>query len=208
MAHEKKLRLLLFIAVAGIHVLLILFLAFKVAAAPQEPPENIRVMKVMDLAEEIPPPPPPPPLPPPIRPNVPVVESIAETMIETDTEPEQTVVAPATLIAPVQLSPDDEYLPIHKVSEAPKFDEREISAAIVYPEIAKRSGLEGRVILELFVDRNGLVQHIRILQEAPPDRGFGEAAIKAFTGRRGVPAQANGEPVSTRYRYPVTFRLK
>jgi protein TonB len=207
MDNEKQLRLLLFAAVAAIHVLLIFFLAFKVAATPQQPPETARVMKLMDLAEEIPPPPPPPP-PPPSPPRVPVVESIAETMVETDTPPEQTVVAPATLITPVPVRPSDEYLPMHKVSEPAQFNEREIAAAIVYPEIAKRSGVEGQVILELFVDRNGLVQQIRILKETPPGRGFGEAAVKAFTGRRGVPARANGEPVSMRYRYPVTFRLK
>ncbi|MDR2434408.1 MAG: TonB family protein [Treponema sp.] len=209
MLSEKKLRLFLFIAVAGIHVLLILFFAFNVRAAAQTPPESARVMKVTDLAEEIPPPPPPPPPkppPPPPRANLPEAESIAENMIATETPPE--TVAPARVITPVPVTPSEEYLPIHQVSVAPKFNEREIAAAIVYPEIAKRSGIEGRVILELFVDRSGLVRHIRVLQEVPPNRGFGEAAVKAFTGRRGAPAEANGEPVSTHYRYPITFRLQ
>ncbi|MDR0585012.1 MAG: energy transducer TonB [Treponema sp.] len=202
-------RLLLFIAVACLHVLLILFLAFSVKAAAQTPPESARVMKVTDLAEEIPLPPPPPelPPPPPVRANLPEAESIAENMIATDTPPPQTV-APSRVITPVPVNPVPEYLPIYQVSVAPKFDEKEIAAAVIYPEIAKRSGIEGRVILELFVDRSGLVRQIRILQEIPPNRGFGEAAVKAFTGRRGAPAEANGEPVSTRYRYPVTFRLR
>jgi protein TonB len=64
------------------------------------------------------------------------------------------------------------------------------------------------VILELFIDRTGRVQQVLILQETPPDRGFGEAAVKAFTGIRCAPAQANGEPVSCRYRYPVRFVLR
>jgi len=46
------------------------------------------------------------------------------------------------------------------------------------------------------------------LQENPQDRGFGEAAVKAFTGKRGIPAYANEEPVSARYRYPVSFKIK
>jgi protein TonB len=207
MLTEKKLRLLLFIVAAGLHVLLILFLAFNVAAAPNEAPETARVMKVMDLAEEIPPPPPPPPPPAPPPPsNLPLVESIAETMIETETPPEQTVVAPATLITPVPVSPADEYLPMHKVSVRPEFDEQKLAKAIVYPSMALRSGIEGRVILELFVDRNGMVRQIRILQESPQGWGFGEAAVKAFTGYQASPARANGEPVSCRMRWPVTFR--
>jgi protein TonB len=52
-----------------------------------------------------------------------------------------------------------------------------------------------------------VIQQIRILMEDPKDRGFGEAAVKAFTGKRGVPAHAEGIPVSTRYRYPVSFKI-
>ena len=188
-------RLLLFIAVAALHVILLSVIAFNVDTLSQEEEENARVMKLTDLAEA----PPPPPE------ELPQVESIAETMIETDTEPLQTIVAPGSITTAPSW---DDYLPIHKVSEPPRFDERDIMASLVYPPIALRSAIEGRVVLELFVDRNGMVQRVSILREEPPDRGFGEAAIRAFTGRRGVPATANGEPVSSRYRYPVSFRIK
>ena len=198
MLNERRLRFLLFIAVAALHVILLLFIAFNVKSASQEAEENARVMKVTDLAEAPPPPP---------EEEIPQVEAIAETMIETDTPPVQTIVPHGTITTSSVPSWDD-YLPIHKVSEPPRFDEREIMATLVYPPIALRSAIEGRVILELFVDRNGTVQRISILQENPKDRGFGEAAIQAFTGKRGVPARANGEPVSARYRYPISFRIK
>jgi protein TonB len=81
-------------------------------------------------------------------------------------------------------------------------------SSLVFPPIALRSGIEGRVILELFVDKNGTIQRIMILREEPQDRGFGEAALKAFSGKQGTPAMANGEPVSARYRYPVSFRIR
>ena len=188
-------RLLLFVAVAALHVILLFVIAFNVDTMSQEMEENARVMKLTDLAEA----PPPPPE------EIPQVESIAETMIETDVEPVQTIVAPGSITS----SPSwDDYITQSGVSVIPKFDERDIMANLTYPPIALRSGIEGRVILELFIDRNGLVQRIIILREEPPERGFGEAAIRAFTGRRGVPAMANGEPVSCRFRYPVSFRIK
>jgi protein TonB len=196
MLNEKRLRALLFIAVAALHAILLLFIAFNVKTVSQDAEENARVMKVTDLAEA----------PPPPDEEIPQVEAIAETMIETDTEPLQTIVAPGSITT--SATSWDDYLPIHNVSEPPKFDERDIMANLVYPPIAQRSGIEGRVILELFVDRNGLVQRIIILREEPLDRGFGEAAIRAFTGKRGVPARANGEAVSARYRYPVSFRIR
>jgi len=129
-------------------------------------------------------------------------------MIETEVVPEQIVVAPGTITAPPETPSWDDYLPIHKVEAPPKFIDKDILADLVYPSIALRSGITGRVILELFIDRNGLVQHIEIMKEDPEGRGFGEAAVKAFTGKRCVPAYANGEPVSARYRYPVSFKTK
>jgi len=175
-----------------LHLLVIFFLVFDTERLVQEEPENARVMKLTDIDE----------LPPPPDPEIPQVEEIAETMIETDIPPVQTVVAAGTLIT------QDNYLPMHQLSSPPQFDANAIASDLVYPPIALRSGIEGRVILELFVDRTGTVQRITILREDPADRGFGDAAVKAFTGRKGKPATANGEPVSARYRYPVTFRIK
>jgi len=194
---QRRFRLLLFLAVAAIHVLLLFLIAFNVNTGSQEAEENARVMKLTDLAEAPPPPP---------EEDIPHVEAIAETMIETETAPLQTIVAAGSLKS--NDASWDDYLPIHKVSEPPRFDEKDITTALIYPPIALRSAIEGRVILELFVDRNGIVQRITILREEPKDRGFGEAAVKAFTGRHGSPAYANGEPVSARYRYPVSFKIK
>ena len=202
MKNERQLRLLLVLAVAAIHVLLLIFIVIKDTSNKEEESESARLMKLLDF-EEIPP-------PPEEEEILPMVESIAEVMIETETEPVQVVVAPGTLTGPIQAAPPawDDYVSQGKVSEVPKFDEREIASSIVYPPIALRSGIEGRVILELFVDRNGAVQRIIVIKEDPEDRGFADAAVRAFTGKQGAPAKANGEPVSSRFRYPVVFKIK
>lgn len=202
MLNKRSLRFLLFLAVAVLHFLLLILIAFNVKSAAIEAEENARVMKLTDLDEA--------PPPPPEEDEIPQVEAIAENIIETEIEPLQVIVAHGTITTPpVVAAPSwDDYLPIHKVSDPPRFDEKDIMSSLVYPPIALRSGIEGRVILELFVDRNGEVQRISILQENPKDRGFGEAAVRAFTDRKGTPARANGEPVSARYRYPVTFKIK
>jgi|TergutMp193P3_1026864.scaffolds.fasta_scaffold00054_26 protein TonB len=204
--NEKFLRPLIFIFAAALHLLVIFFLVFDTQKLAQEEPENARVMKLTDL-DEIPPPPPPEP-----EPEIPQVEAIAETMIETDTPPVQEVVAAGTLltVTPIIAEPEeDDYLPAHLVSKVPVFDERAILADLVYPPIAMRSGIQGRVILELFVNRAGVVQSITILLEEPEGRGFGEAAVRVFTGRKAItPATSNNEPVSIRYRYPISFTIR
>ena len=195
--NEKILRLTVFIIAAALHLIVLLFLAFNMQRSMQIDEDNARIMKLTDI-DELPPPPPP-------EPEIPQVEEIAEEMIETDIPPIQEVVAAGTIIARDE---SDEYLPMHQLSTTPQFNTDDIIASLIYPPIALRSGIEGRVYLELFVDRTGVVQRVIILREEPEGRGFGESAVRAFTGRKGTPATANGEPVSARYRYPVTFRLK
>ncbi|MDR2606868.1 MAG: TonB family protein [Treponema sp.] len=216
MDNIARTRILLFIVVAVLHGFLIFFLVFRLNAAQPEIQENAQVMKLADIEEfEEPPPAPPPPPPPPEPVPDNAVESIAENIIETEEEPDQTVVAPGTLLTvtapPVQSSGGEDYLPMHKISVPPKLlNEKDIASTLrsLYPPIALRSGIEGRVILELFVDMNGEVKRIEILQETPKDRGFAEAAIKVFRDAKCSPAQANGEPVSVRWRYPVSFRIR
>ena len=193
--NEKRTKILIFAFTAAAHLALIFFVAFEAKVFRQEPPELARIMKMTDLAELAPPQAP--------DPKLPEVEEIAEVIIETDTVPLQNVVAAGTLN-----NSFDNYLAMHMVSVRPGFDESAITSDLVYPPIALRSGIEGRVILELFVDRTGLVQRVTVLREEPEGRGFGESAVKAFTNRKGTPAYANGEAVSCRYRYPVSFRIK
>ena len=197
--NEKRLRFAVLVIACALHLAVIFFFVFDVETFRQEEAENARIMKLTDL-DELPPP------PPEIEPEIPVVEEIAEIMIETDIPVVQHVVAAGTLHVQVQV--EENYMPMHLLSTPPKFDESAITAELVYPPIALRSGLEGRVILELFVDRTGTVQRVTILREDPQDRGFGEAAVRAFTGRKGVPATSNGEAVSARFRYPLIFRIR
>jgi protein TonB len=102
----------------------------------------------------------------------------------------------------------DAYLSINNISEPPVINEKEILSDLFYPSVALREGIEGRVILELYIDENGIIQHIICLQENPEGFGFKEAAIKAFEGKTVIPAILNGKKVKCRYRFPVSFRLK
>jgi protein TonB len=103
---------------------------------------------------------------------------------------------------------EEEYLPAHRISVEPKFPVDQIRAALIYPPLARRAGVEGRVELELFVDRLGAIRRIDVLLEEPAGRGFAEAATKAFADIVCEPAQANGQDVSSRIRYPISFRLR
>jgi protein TonB len=208
-----------FIFVAALHILALGFIVFTIEAAAETAEIPAGVMKLADIEEEAPPPP-PAPSPPAVKERPPVElvvnEPVAETVIEAEEAPVEIAAAvpQATLTIPEAPAAGgksryvDEYLPQNRVSVLPSLDEKEIRSKLIYPPIALRSGLEGIVYLELYIDSEGAVRRIVILKENPPGRGFGEAAVKAFEGLRGKPAQANGEAVGVRYRYPVRFQIK
>jgi protein TonB len=205
---ENLPRLISFAVAALAHVLLLLFLIFDIEIAEILPDPPVTVLKLADIQEYAPPPPPPPPSVAPVTaPST--IETIAEEMIEVDElEPEVAVAAaPAESARGIgNVGPD--YLPQSKISVPPQFDTRELQNRTVYPPIARRSGIEGSVVLELFIDNAGVVRNIAVLRETPEGRGFAEAAVRAFQGMRAIPAQANGEDVAVRYRWPVRFTLK
>jgi len=198
-----RVRFLIFAAVAILHILLILLVAFNIETiiAVSEPVAG--VMKLVDVEERIPPPPERPP-----EPITNTMETVAETMIETDEAPPPPVVY--TEPVPVPVSPPEEivYLQQHLVTNLAVLPESEILRAVVYPPIALRSGIEGTAYLELLIDRNGNIRDIIILRENPPNRGFGEAALNALRGLKAKPAEANGAPVASRLRYNYTFKIK
>ena len=77
-------RFVLFAAAALVHLLVILFAAFKVNTAVREPEPAAEVLKLVDRREAAPP---PPPRERPPAPGQNTVEAVAETMIETETPP-------------------------------------------------------------------------------------------------------------------------
>jgi protein TonB len=204
-SRENQIRLFMFILVAALHGILIFLVVFHFENAPKNEEQPIaNVMKLVDVSEQLPPPLPPRERPPEIVQNT--VEAVAETMIETDEVPDAIVTSalPYTEYAEEIVN----YLPMSKVSKLPVFPEDQIRRAIVYPPIALRSNIEGIVYLELFVDRQGVIRQISILRETPEGRGFGEAAVNAFKGIQGKPAESNGQIVAVRYRYPIRFTIR
>ncbi|MDR2194257.1 MAG: energy transducer TonB [Treponema sp.] len=211
----NRIRLAIFIVAGVLHAFLLFSVAFKLNTVVQDEESGARVMKLADIQEDIPLPPPLPPPPPP-KPKAaapqPTVAAVAENMIATDEVPPDQVVgepeAAVYAVEPAAVEPVIDFLPQHKISVPPVLSDDKIRNNVEYPAIALRSGIEGTVILELFIDSRGEIRRINVLKEDPPERGFAEAAVNAFRDITAVPAEANGTAVAVRYRYPVRFKIK
>jgi protein TonB len=193
-----KTTALSFLIAAAIHLGILFGAVFTIRTAVRVGPEIPEVMKLADIREEAP--------APRASAAAAAVAAAAEQFTEADL-PEETL-SGGGAEGGGGTGDSADFLPMHLISTLPKFSEDEIRKKLVYPPIAQRAGLEGTVYLELFVDARGLVRSVLILKEDPPDRGFGEAAVRAFTGLQGNPALANGETAAVRYRYPVRFSLR
>lgn len=66
------------------------------------------------------------------------------------------------------------------------------------------SGVRGRVVLELYISKEGALERIRVAQAEPPGR-FEQSALEAFRAARFAPGVKNGKPVPSLMRIEVTF---
>jgi protein TonB len=75
-----------------------------------------------------------------------------------------------------------------------------------YPDIARRARIEGKVILQAVVNKEGDVNEVNVLSSTNPM--FNDAAIEAVKQWKYKPALQNGKPVSVYYTIRVDFRLR
>ena len=82
-----------------------------------------------------------------------------------------------------------------------------IQKALVYPELAKKAGIEGQVTVQVNIGEDGEVINTRILVPLG-NCGCNEAAIAAIKAVKWEPAKKEGEPMAVWVSIPVKFMLK
>ena len=83
-----------------------------------------------------------------------------------------------------------------------------ITKHLKYPELARKAGIQGRVLLAVKLDRDGDVINTRIKESLGPN-GCDEAAINAIKAVKWKPAMKNNKPVDFCWVYvPIEFKLK
>ena len=89
-----------------------------------------------------------------------------------------------------------EATPLYRVNPPPR-----------YPRLARRRGLEGTVLLEVLVDRNGRVREVRV-QTSSGHPILDRAALSGVRDWRFSPGTIDGHPVDMQVLVPVRFQLK
>ena len=148
--------------------------------------------------------------PPPARPAIPI-ESEDEDIPE-DATIDETFELDLSELPPPPPPPDDED---ESASMFVAFDEppqpiggfSAIQRNLKYPEIARKAGVEGRVLVHVRVSKKGEVINAKILQSLG-NNGCDEAAIAAIKKIKWKPAYQRDKPVTVWVAIPVIFKLK
>ena len=144
--------------------------------------------------------------PPPSRPSIPIEsedEDIDEdvTIEETDLEDFEVLDEP-----PPPPESSVRFIAYDEPPE-PMGGYAEIQKNVVYPEIAREAGIEGTVIVQARIGKDGTVKDTKILKGIPKT-GLDEAAMDAIRTVKWKPAYQRDKPVTVWISVPVVFRLK
>lgn len=100
--------------------------------------------------------------------------------------------------------PPPAFAPVDEESVA-EFPEAYVKPEPEYPEIARRMGIGGKVLVKLGIDRKGFVKSVRVLKKA--GYGMDEEAVKVAWHYRFKPARrADGEAVDFVITYSFSFQ--
>ncbi len=109
---------------------------------------------------------------------------------------------------------EEEAIPFELIEQKPSFqggDANEFSkwvnSKLVYPEIAKENGVQGRVTLQFTVEADGRVTNVLVLRGV--DESLDKEAVRVVQmSPRWTPGRQRDRAVKVTYTFPVIFELK
>jgi TonB family protein len=131
------------------------------------------------------------------------VETPAETKAQEVPPAQPAVEKPATPYAPIIAPPKEgEVVAYRDLSKKPEFVKKGIPNPD-YPEVAKRFGVKGSVLVQVLISEKGDVIDVKVLQENPKGKGFAQSVIKAVKTWKFTPPEKDGVKVKTWVTLPV-----
>jgi protein TonB len=82
-----------------------------------------------------------------------------------------------------------------------------ISKQIVYPEIARENGIQGRVFVEFVVNQHGEVEQVKVVRGVDPS--LDKEALRVIQNLpKWIPGMQRGKPVKVAFTVPINFQLQ
>ena len=164
------------------------------------------------------------PPPPPVAPKIPVLSDqidIVDDEIEIEDDMFMNLEDDANLGVEImdyveveEEVVEEEAIPFQLVEEKPSFQggdanqfSKWVNSRLVYPEIAKENGVQGRVTLQFTVEKDGTVTKVKVLRGVDPSLDK-EAVRVVSMSPKWKPGKQRDRAVPVTYTFPVIFQLR
>ena len=109
---------------------------------------------------------------------------------------------------------EEEAIPFQLVETKPSFNggdanefSKWVNSKLVYPEIAKENGVQGRVTLQFTVEADGRVTNVKVLRGV--DESLDKEAVRVVSSSpKWKPGKQRDRAVKVTYTFPVIFQLR
>ena len=173
--------------------------------------------EIIPITQETPP-------PPPAAPKIPILSDqidIVDDEIELDDDMFMNLEDDASLGVEImdyveveEEVVEEEAIPFQLVEEKPSFQggdanqfSKWVNQRLVYPEIAKENGVQGRVTLQFTVEKDGSVTKVKVLRGVDPSLDK-EAVRVVSQSPKWKPGKQRDRAVPVTYTFPVIFQLR
>jgi len=198
----------IFLQLGMVVVLLIFITAMKVQFVAQQQDvdltqeqEVVEMEEVTQTKQEEKPPPPPRPQVPVEVPNDEIIED-QDINIDAEINMDEPLPEPEE---PQEEEEEDFFVAVENMPEL-KGGLGALQQKINYPDMARKAGIEGRVIIQFIVNEQGQVEDPRVI------RGIGggcdKEALRVVKQAEFEPGRQRGNPVRVQYSLPITFKLQ
>ncbi len=216
---------LLFLEIGLIVSLLIVYMAFEwttsekqTVDALEETPQLVETEEMVPITEETPPPPPSAPAVPVLSDQIDIVDDEIQVddnlFMRLEDEPDMGVQIMDYVESVEEEVVEEEAIPFMLVEEKPSFMGGDANAfskwvneRLVYPEIAKENGVQGRVTLQFTVNADGTVSNVKVLRGVDPSLDK-EAVRVVSMSPKWTPGKQRDRAVKVTYTFPVIFQLR
>ena len=214
---------LLFVEIGLVISLAITFFAFEWTSKEtkvstlEDNAEVVLEEEIIPITQETPP-------PPPAAPKIPILSDqidIVDDEIELDDDMFMNLEDDASLGVEImdyveveEEVVEEEAIPFQLVEEKPSFQggdanqfSKWVNQRLVYPEIAKENGVQGRVTLQFTVEKDGSVTKVKVIRGVDP--ALDKEAVRVVSmSPKWTPGKQGDRVVSVTYNFPVIFQLR
>ena len=148
------------------------------------------------------------PKPPELPKIIEASNEVPEEILRTDVSIDQNAVLdkPPDLPQRHKIIDDEPYINWAEEMPEPIGGLKTLQQKVVYTEFAKKVGIEGKVIIEAWIDEGGNVVDARLVRDI--GGGLGNSALDAVLSTKFIPGKQRGIPVKVKVMIPVRFALR